>query len=56
MEEGGRRSRGLQKEMRSPLPDALKQEETSLQDTLGKRREFLSRELFYFLVSLHLDL
>ena len=42
--------------MRSPLPDPLKQEETSLQDTFGKRREFLSRELFYILGSLHLNL
>ena len=39
--------RGLQKEMRGPLPDPLKQEEISLQDTLRKRREFLSRELLY---------
>ena len=42
--------------MTSPLPDPLKQEDTSLQDTLGKRREFLSRELFYLLGSLHLNL
>ena len=47
---------GLQKEMTSPLPDPLKQEDTSLQDTLGKRRQFLSRELFYLLGSLHLNL
>ena len=40
--------------MRNPLPDPLSQEETSLQDTLGKRRQFLSRELFYLLGSLHL--
>ena len=47
---------GLQKEMRSPLRDPLKQEESSLLVIFGKRREFLSRELFYLLASLHLDL
>ena len=48
--------RGLQKEMRSPLPDPLKQEESSLQVTLGKRREFLSSELLYLLGSLAFNL
>ena len=42
--------------MRSPLRDPLKQEESSLLVIFGKRREFLSRELFYLLASLHLDL
>ena len=30
--------------MRNPLPDPLKQEESSVQVALGKRREFLSGE------------
>ena len=42
--------------MRSPLRDPLKQEESSLLVIFGKRREFLSRKLFYLLASLHLDL
>ena len=50
------RRTSLQKEMRSPLPDPMKQDESSFQDTLGKRREFHSRELLYRLVSLHLNL
>ena len=40
------------KEMRNPLPHPLKQEESSLQVTLGKRRQFLSSELLYLLGSL----
>ena len=44
--------RGLQQEMRSPLRDPLKQEESSPLVILGKRREFLPRELFYLLASL----
>ena len=48
--------RGLQKDMRSPLPDRLKQEESSLQVTLGKRIEFLSSEFLYLLGSLPLNL
>ena len=42
--------------MRSPVRDPLKQEESSLLDILGKRREFLPREIFCLLASLHLDL
>ena len=38
--------------MRSPLADPLKQEESSLQVTLGKRIEFLSSEFLYLLGSL----
>jgi len=40
--------------MRSPLPHPLNQEEDSLQVTLGKRRELLSRrERLYLLANLH---
>ena len=42
--------------MRSLLPDPLKLEESSLQNTLGKREEFLSSELLYLLGSLRLNL
>ena len=43
---------GLQEEMRSSLPHLLKQNESSFQVILGKRREFLSSsELPYLLVS-----
>ena len=42
--------------MTSPLPDPLKQEESSLQVTLGKRRELLSSELLYLLGSLPFNL
>ena len=46
----------FRKEMRNPLPDPLKQAESSLQVTLGKRREFLSSELRYLLGSLPFNL
>ena len=40
--------------MRSPSPHPLKQEENSLQGTLGSRSDLLSeREFLYFLASLH---
>ena len=42
--------------MRSPFPDPLKLEESSLQNTLGKREEFISSEPLYLLGSLHLNL
>ena len=42
--------------MRSPFPDPLKLEESSLQNTLGKREEFISSEPLYLLGSLRLNL
>ena len=39
---------GLQRAKRSPLPHPLKQAENSIQVTLGKRRQLLSRRELFF--------
>ena len=46
----------LQKEMRRLIRDPLKRGKSSLQVVFGRRREFLSSELLYLLVSLHFNL